>query len=119
MNVYVIETGCYSDRYVAGVAETQEETDRIIEILENSGREDVGYTIFDTKQFQTDRLRFQVSYMFGKWKVDYDDWHYDGYTENTEIYEDCWIIFAPNPDKAIKIAQDMRALRMGIKENIV
>lgn len=118
MKVYVIETGCYSDRYVAGVAETQEEADRIVEILENSGCGYVGYTIFDTKQFQTDRLCFKVEYNFGEWTVDYVD-YLVRYTENTEMYEDCWIIFAPNPDKAIKIAQDMRVLRNGIKENVV
>ena len=109
MEVYVIEKGCYSDRYVVGVVETKEEADRVVEILEKSRGEDVGYSIFDTNQFQTDRLRFIVSYTFGEWIVTYEDYLYDEYTENTEIYEDCWIIFAPNPDKAIKIAQDMRA----------
>ena len=111
MKIYVIEKGCYSDRYVVGVVETKEEAERVVEILGKSGCEDVGYSIFDTKQFQTDRLRFQVSYMFEEWEVEYDDWHDAEYTENTEIYEDCWIIYAPNPEKAIKIAQDMRAER--------
>ena len=79
MKVYVIEKGCYSDRYVVGVVETKEEADRVVEILEKSRFDDVGYTIFDTKQFQTDRLRFQVSYIFDKWVAEYDDWH-DKYT---------------------------------------
>ena len=115
MKVYVIEKGCYSDRYVVGVVETEQEANRVVEILENSGCEDVGYSVFDTKQFQTDRLRFQVRCEFGEWEVEYDDWHDAEYTENTEIYEDCWMIYAPNPEKAIKIAQDMRAERLASK----
>ena len=115
MKVYVIEKGCYSDRYVVGVVETKQEAEKVVEILEKSRCEDVGYSIFDTKQFQTDRLHFLVSYTFDEWIVTYEDYLYGEYTENTEVYEDCWVIYAPNPEKAIKIAQDMRAERLASK----
>ena len=111
MDVYVIEKGCYSDRHVVGVTETQEEAERICKILNKTTYEtDANWEKYDTHQFITKPMRFLVLNDFGEWKVDSDDFDlYKNYTENSEIYEGYYVIYAWEPDVAIKIAQDLEA----------
>lgn len=111
MDVYVIEKGCYSDRHVVGVTETQEEAERICELLNKTTYEPyASWEKYDTHQFITKPMRFLVSNDFDEWKVDFDDYDlYKNYTENSEIFEGYYVIYAWEPDVAIKIAQDLEA----------
>lgn len=121
MKVYVIEKGSYSDRHVVGVTETEKEAKEICKAISGKYKYDkASYTEYDTKQFQINRLRFNVSYLYDEWEVEYDE--YDIYAdnkENGEYYEDNYIIYANSPDQAIKIAQDMRAEKLAKKEGLV
>ena len=121
MDVYVIEKGCYSDRHVVGVTETQEEAERICELL-NRIKYDAyaNWEKYDTHQFITKPMRFLVSNDFDEWRVDFDDYDlYKNYTENSEIYEGYYVIYAREPDVAIKIAQDLDARIKAEKLQIV
>ena len=116
MKVYVIEKGYYSDRHIIGIVETKKEADEICKVLYDTNsydKDSIGYSEYDTKQFQTNRLRFHVSCLYDEWEAEYDDYDiYENYKENTETYEDSYIIYANSPDQAIKIAQDMRAEKL-------
>jgi len=121
MKVYVIEKGCYSDRHVVGVTETKEEADEVCKAITGKYKYDkASYTEYDTKQFQINQIRFQVSYLCNEWEAEYDDYDfYEEYKENTEVYEDFYVIYANTSDQAIKIAQDMRAEKLARKEGLV
>lgn len=123
MKVYVIEKGYYSDRHIIGIVETKKEADEICKVLYDTNsydKDSIGYSEYDTKQFQTNRLRFHVSYLCDEWEAEYDDYDiYESYKENTETYEDNYIIYANSPDQAIKIAQDMRAEKLAKKEGLI
>ena len=119
MKVYVIEQGCYSDRHVVGVVETEQEAKEICENLLN-GNDDAGYEEYDTKRFEMELPRFYVYLCFGEWNVKYDDGGiFERYKENTEDYEDHFVIFAKTKEVALKIAQDMRALRLAKEKMVV
>ncbi len=121
MKVYVIEKGSYSDRHVVGVTETEKEAKKICKAISGKYKYDkASYTEYDTKQFQINQLRFDVSYLYDEWKVEYDEYDiYADYKENCEYYEDSYIIYANSPDQAIKIAQDMRAEKLAKKAEII
>ena len=123
MKVYVIEKGYYSDRHIIGVVETKKEADEICKVLYDTNSHDkdsIGYTEYDTKLFQINLLRFHVSYLCNEWEAEYDDYDiYKEYKENTEIWEDNYIIYANSPDQAIKIAQDMRVEKLANKAEII
>ena len=52
MKVYVIEKGCYSDRHVVGVTETEKEAKAICKVISGKYKYDkASYTEYDTKQF--------------------------------------------------------------------
>lgn len=121
MKVYVIEKGAYSDRHVVGVAETKEEAEKICKAITGKYKyEKPSYTEYDTKQFQINQIRFQVSYFYNEWEAEYDDYDfYEEYRENTEVYEDFYVIYANSPAQAIKIAQDMRAEKLAKKAEII
>ena len=121
MKVYVIEKGSYSDRHVVGVTETKKEAEEVCKAISGKYKyEKASYTEYDTKQFQINQIRFQVSYLCNEWEAEYDDYDfYEEYKENTEVYEDFYIIYANSPAKAIKIAQDMRAEKLAKKEEII
>ena len=114
MKVYVIETGCYSDRHVIGVVETKEEAEHLCEVLDDST-----YTEFDTNQFKDGRLRYILEYLWDDWEVRFDSYGiYENVNDSIEDYDDHYIILANSPTKAIKIAQDMRAQKEAIKLGI-
>lgn len=121
MKVYVIESGCYSDSHIVCVKETEDEAKEVINILSKARNSDnLRYTEYDTNQFNLKRIKFLVIYMFEEWYVEYDS--YDSYVdvkENSEIYEDAYIVYSDSVDKAIKIAQDMRSYIKASKENII
>lgn len=121
MKVYVIEKGAYSDRHVVGVAETKKEAEEICKAITGKYKYEIAsYTEYDTKQFQINQIRFQVSYLCNEWGAEYDDYDfYEKYKENTEVYEDFYIIYANSPDQAIKIAHDMRAEKLAKKAEII
>ena len=123
MKVYVIEKGYYSDRHTIGIVETKKEADEICKVLYDTNsydKDSIGYSEYDTKQFQINRLRFHVSCLYDEWEVEYDDYDiYESYKENTEIYEDNYIIYANSLAQAIKITQDMRAEKLAKKEGLV
>lgn len=113
MKVYVIKKGIYSDRHVVGVVETEEEAKKICEVISSKkwSSDKATYEEYDTKQFQTNRIRFTVQCFDGEWSVEYDDYDlYSNYTDNGLVYEDFWVIYANSPEQAIKIAQDMKAV---------
>lgn len=120
MKVYVIEKGYYSDRHIVGVVETEDEAKRICDLLSIKCHDDnISYDVYDTKQFTDKVLRFIVTNDYDEWDAYYDDYDlYKYYTDNTEDYEDHFIIYANSPQQAIKIAQDMRAARIA-KERMV
>lgn len=121
MKVYVIEKGSYSNRHVVGVTETKKEAEKICKAISGEDIYDkASCTEYDTKQFQINQIRFQVSYLWNEWEAEYDDYDfYEEYKENTEVYEDFYVIYANSPDQAIKIAQDMRAEKLAKKEGLV
>ena len=123
MKVYVIEKGYYSDRHIIGIVETKKEADEICKVLYDTNsydKDSIGYSEYDTKQFQTNRLRFHVSYLYDEWEAEYDDYDiYESYKENTETYEDNYIIYANSPDQAIKIAQDMRTEKLAKDKRLI
>ena len=121
MKVYVIEKGSYSDRHVVGVTETEKEAKEICKAISGEYKYDeASYTEYDTKQFQINQIRFQVSYLYNKWKAEYDDYDlYEEYRENTEVYDDFYVIYTNSPDHAIKIAQDMRAEKLAKEKGIL
>ena len=118
MKVYVIEKGCYSDRHVVGVVETEQEAKEICKNI-LSDDDSASYEEYDTKKFETELPRFCVYFCFGEWVAEYDDIGiYESYKESTEDYENHFVIFAKTKEVALKIAQDMRALRLA-KENMI
>lgn len=115
MKIYVIEKGCYSDRHVVGVTENEDNAKRVCNAI------DADYGIYDTNQFETcSLLRYEVQ-LFGNYiNVEYDDYDiYKDIKENTEYYDDFYIIYATSKDQATKIALDMRAEKQAIKEGII
>ena len=126
MKVYVIEMGCYSDRHIVGVVETEEEAKRIcnnISEIDDWDADTAVYTEYDTKQFQSHRMRFVVIHDgwdgHDEWNVSYDDYDiYANYKTNTQDYEDHFIIYANSRQQAIKIAQDMYYESKAKKEGI-
>lgn len=126
MKVYVIQKGYYSDRHIIGIVETKEEADNLVKILKDTNSysaDSVSYEEFDTKQFCSKLLRFEVedrSWYPSDWSAEYDEYDlYKEYDHNTCDYENHYIIYASTPQQAIKIAQDMKAQMMAEKEGIV
>ena len=118
MKVYVIEKGCYSDRHIVGVVETESEAK---ELCSNIFNDEVSYSEYDTKQFQDKRLRFIVGEDWNDgWECRYDDYDlYFAYPENSIVYDGCYVVYAESPQQAIKIAQDMKAMKLAEKEGIL
>lgn len=108
MLVYVIETGQYSDRHVVGVTDSEDKAKEICKAIEKNS---TTYTVYDTDQFQTQKLRYTVDFNMDDSPVcEYDDYgFYDYYYENVMEYPGFFIIYADTPEQAIKIACDMRA----------
>lgn len=114
MIVYVIEEGRYSDRGVVAVVETEEEAQLLCDtinrhatIYENSAT----YKPYDTKQFQTKKIRYTVDFTFeNKPDVQIDVIGiYDRYDHSVMEYPGFFVIYADTPEQALKIAYDMRA----------
>ena len=124
MIVYVIEKGQYSDRYVVGVVETEEEAKKICDTLNNLNNvryyeNDATYGAFDTKSFQTKQMRFRVEHEYDDWNVQYDDYDiYSEYKESCAIYKGFYIVYANSPAQAIKIAQDIEAKEYAIEKEV-
>ena len=123
MKVYVIERGWYSDKYIAGVVETEEEAKQICDVINSGDTEyynDARYSCHDTKQFITRKLRWEVEedYM-GEWSASCEEDYYIGRpVQNYEDYEDHYIVFADNKEVAIKIAQDIKAEKLAEKNGV-
>lgn len=108
MKIYVIEKGAYSDHRVIGVALTKERADAIAKIASDRWNT-AYYSTWESEQFET-ALRFYVQYDYGDWTVEYDDLElYPTYKENTALDCNRFVVFADSLEKAVKIAQDMRA----------
>lgn len=111
MKVYVIQKGCYSDRHIVGVVETEKEAKNVCDAIKDCewDSDSLSYAEYDTKQFQDKRIRFTVwRESDNSWHCEYDDYDlYDNYVENTCDYEDHYVIYADTGNQAIKIAQDM------------
>lgn len=124
MEVYVVEKGCYSDRRVEAVVETEEEAKELCRFF-GSRYDDVSYTKFDTKSFQTTK-KFAFEVNLGSANegptAEYEGTGYYDWLkgENTYIgaFPD-WIIFARDPEQAIKIAQDLEAERLAKERGLV
>ena len=122
MIVYVIEKGYYSDRHIVGVVETEEEAMKICDVISCGwDGNTASYRSYDTKQFKTSRMRFTVmrDEYNNLWHAEYDEYLYDNYHENAEIYEDKWVIYADDSSQAIKIAQDMYYEKEAKEEGIL
>lgn len=114
MIVYVIETGQYSDRHVVGVTDNEEKAKQICDAINSSRgifKDSTIYTVYDTDQFQTQKLRYTVDFSMGDSPVcEYDGYgFYDYYIEKRLEHPDFFIVYADTPEQAIKIACDMRA----------
>lgn len=116
MKVYVIEKGLYSDRHIIAVVETEEEAEKISQVL------DADYSEWDTKQLNCNRLKFIVTNLYDdSWDVEYheyEDWFPD-ITETQIISDGLYCVFANSQDQARKIAQDMKAEELARKAGIV
>lgn len=122
MKVYVIEKGQYSGRYVAAVTDNEEEAKLICEaIADKNYEDDATYTEFDTEQFRTNLLRFEVSYYtYDEPEVHFCEyWEWNEIKSNTRIHEDEYVVFARNKEEALKIAQDMRAEGIAKRKGIL
>ena len=123
MKVYVIQKGEYSGRHIIGVTDSKEKADQICDAI--SGKEkyqsSVGYDVFDTDQFTDCLYKYEVNdWGDGDWNVSYDEWDtWTRFKENTVMNEDWFIVYAHNPDEAIKIAQDMQAKYKAEKAGVV
>ena len=112
MKVYVIQKGIYSDRHIVCVVETMDEAISIKQAIINSPYDDdVTIDEYDTKQFQTKKIRFIANYYSnGFWDIEYDDYNcWSNYSESTEAFDNTYIVYANSRDQALKIAQDMHA----------
>lgn len=121
MKVYVIEKGCYSDRHVVTVVETQEEAEKLCENL-GGDYADVSWEEYDTKEFQTKQIAYAVQHYYdGEWIAEYDEYytHESENKNNHKEYSCRYVIFANSPQQAIKIAQDMEAVNNAIEEGLV
>lgn len=121
MKVYVVEQGCYSDRHIAGIAESQEEAKEIAEVVAGVRnpyyvRDDVTITEYDTKAFANGRLKFLVNFYNDTANVENlslcqerieDDYSETGYIPELGRY----VVFARDKEQAVKIARDMEAQR--------
>ena len=123
MKVYVIERGWYSDKYIAGVVETEEEAKQICDVINSSDTEyynDARYEEFDTEQFVTRKIRWIVEENYiNKWSAySENDYFGDEAIENYENYEGNYIVFADSKEVAIKIAQDLKAEKLAEKSGV-
>ena len=112
MKVYVIQKGCYSDRHIIGIVETMDEAIGVKKaILKSPYDDDITIEEYDTEQFQTNRMRFLAEYYTnGSWNIEYDDHNiWENFVENSEIWDNAFIIYANSNNQALKIAQDMHA----------
>lgn len=112
MKVYVIQKGMYSDRHIIGIVETMDEAIGIKQaILKNPYDDDITIDEYDTKQFQINRMRFLVEYYTdGSWDIEYDEYDtWKDFAENSEVWDNTFIVYANSKDQALKIAQDMYA----------
>lgn len=119
MKVYVIEKGWYWDKHIVGIVETEDEAQRICDAIKGGSwdSDSVRYEEYDTSRFKNSRMRFTVDYEDnGSWHSEYDEYGWDMCDDNTELYENHYIIYANHPSEAIKIAQDMRSEKLA-KEN--
>lgn len=119
MKVYVIEKGCYSDRHIIGVVETEEEAKKICKVYSDD-YDDATYEEYDTKQFTDNRIRFVVVTDDKTWAVrtdDYDMWSL--YKENSKVYDSEYVIYAYSKEQAVKIVQDMKAVEKAREEGIL
>lgn len=114
MIIYVIEQGQYSDRHVVGLVETEEEAKRLCDSLNKCAyiyKNSATYTPYDTKQFQTKKMRYTVTFLYeDEPQVEYDSYgFYDTYDHSIMVYSGFFVIYADTPEQALKIAYDMRA----------
>lgn len=114
MIIYVIEQGRYSDRHVVGLVETEEEAKRLCDSLNKCAciyKNSATYTAYDTKQFQTKKMRYTVTFLYeDEPLVEYDDYgFYDTYDHSVMVHSGFFVIYADTPEQALKIAYDMRA----------
>ena len=121
MTVYVIQKGNYSDRHIIGVVETEEEAQTICNTLKRMSTWDadsIYYEAYDTKRFQTHRMRFLVDRDL-EWFVEYDDYNlYANYKESSPIYYGYYVVYADSPEQAVKIAQDLDAEETAKREGV-
>ena len=123
MKVYVIERGWYSDKYIAGVVETEAEAKQICDVINSGDTEyhnDARYEEFDTEQFVTRKIRWIVEEDYlNEWSAySEDDYFRDEATESYESYEDHYIVYADSKEDAIKIAQDLKAEKLAEKSGV-
>lgn len=121
MKVYVVEEGYYSDRHIAGIAESQEEAKEIARAVTGARnpyyvRDNVTITEYDTKAFANGRLKFLVNFYDNTVSVENlslcQERIEDDYAETSYIPElDEYVVFARDKEQAVKIARDMEAQR--------
>lgn len=114
MVVYVIEQGQYSERHIVGVVETEEEAKQLCDSLNKCAyifEDSATYRAYDTKQFQTKKMRYTVTFFYDdEPQVEYDGYgFYDVYDHSVMVYSGFFVIYADTPEQALKIAYDMRA----------
>ena len=121
MKVYVIEKGCYSDRHIIGIVESETEAKNVIEAIKCGSYNDdsISYEEYDTHQFADKRFRYNVTDYNGDWEAEYDEYDlWNKYKENSHESSGSYIIYANSPNQAIKIAQDMRAEELARKSGL-
>lgn len=121
MKVYVIEKGQYSDRHIIAVSDSPEKAEEIRAAVSGKYRgEEATITEYDTNQFANSVFRYEVIEDYNDiWRVKYDDWNLNWqYPESCHAYADTYIVYAKNPDQAIKIAQDIKAQRKAEEEGV-
>lgn len=128
MKVYVIEKGLYSDHYIIGVTDSKETA---ITIQKQYDRDnDTSYTEYDTDDFKVVKpMGYTVFYntRTGAWGGYIDGHDVHNYTQSEYLGENTYGndireyygILADSLDQAIKIAQDMRMMRLAKENNLL
>ena len=133
MKVYVIEVGCYSDRYIYGVTEDEDIAKEIVDRMKKSGEyyaQDASYSEYDTDLIISAKKMLYEVIFFGNEIEDLDLVSTDciGKTFNFDIGYDVDSIsdksymrinlFAINKEAAKKAAYDIRAKYLAEKAGI-
>lgn len=124
MKVYVIEKGCYSDRYIVGVTDS-EETAKIIQ-KQYDYNDDTQYTEYDTDQFKVVKpMCYTINYDTKThiWRGYPDGYHIHNYTKSEYLGKEgvieSYAVLANTLDQAKKIAQDMKMMRLAEENDLV